>query len=319
MPFNTHDIQPECLNDFIDVYVELDQWTDVLSNQSLATNGRLGRFCRRVSPVHLVSVKNVLVLAFLSRDLITESGFNGTYEFVDTPLYPLATSDKKCEFVYKDVPITGYVQPPLYPGQYLPNTVCIFRLVALTRVKLTLLKIGISDRDCGFDRISIYDVTKSGTFLQRTYCGNDEQVSHSPPVFFSTERELVIEFVTKTFTMNSNRFGFKGHYVLGTAESGFLPVDPSVQKGLVHLRGTHCDYEVIDGGEKGQRITLSSSRSKPRHLAYNCTVSLLPGRRTRISLRRQHLQGCRSDAPEQYTKFYFGKGRIEVIVHVRLR
>lgn len=85
LTFSSFDVKsqaPECINEYIDTYIEV---TDRTLNNYVETNF-LSRWCGWKKPYILVSYHNIIVIAFHTDGRNRDTFFKGTYEFINAGL-----------------------------------------------------------------------------------------------------------------------------------------------------------------------------------------------------------------------------------------
>ncbi|GIY62305.1 hypothetical protein CEXT_275041 [Caerostris extrusa] len=114
MSFNLRGTNPECNQEYIDLYTEIEDATMELIRTPFG-----GRYCGRNRPRNRISMYQTLVIAFYTaEESVTPDAFEGYYEFINASQYVVGTAapDSVCSFtVFSDNKSEGEFRSPTYP------------------------------------------------------------------------------------------------------------------------------------------------------------------------------------------------------------
>ncbi|KAI0984253.1 hypothetical protein GJ496_007587 [Pomphorhynchus laevis] len=303
--FHLFDIAPECFNDYLDVYVDVNPELFAVPGPDKLLN----RYCGKWNPGQLISVSNSIIMAMFTRDFHVSKGFNGTYNFIDA--YPYvrnrAADSHNCLFhyYYEESPHQSVFHSQLYPGTYLPNQKCVHRFIGASdqRVKLAFTDISIFKGfdHCPFDFIDIFDGYDESALLIDRVCGDNKIPREHNYTYYSTKNIITLVFVTHSIewedtTTDDNedkpqreRRGFSG-----TFEFSNNFIDLSFITGQL-IPGTACDQQFIHGSVASRGIFYSPvSKQSEITCKYTFIGHDNQYRVDRINVQVLNISGCSS-------------------------
>ncbi|XP_022253784.1 cubilin-like isoform X3 [Limulus polyphemus] len=247
--FNLRDSPPECNNEFVDLYTEID---DPLIDLIKTPFG--GRYCGRILPRTRISMYQTLVIGFHT-DVTVETSdiFQGTYEFVNASKYEIGTPapSSVCTFtIYHDRKKEGSFVSPTYPGVYPKNLNCQYRFLggAGQRVRVEFMDFDLfyGGPHCPFDHVKVYDGSSSEDPLIGTYCGQRRNL-----MVYSSAENLYVEFKTLKRTADTQNRGFSGFFEFSEV---FVNLAFIGKHDAQHIRGTECDQKVLSKQESNGTV-----------------------------------------------------------------
>lgn len=267
--------EPECTQEYVDVYVKLkptlvgaddaDGHNSALERVFAAGEQPNGRFCTSVMPRHIVSLNNVLVLAFYTQLAARADArplFAGTYEFVNkSNVLPYDDSNAQqiqcTHTIHASERREGEFQSLTYPGVYVKGLRCSYTLLGLRnqRIRLEFLDLDLysGGSHCPLDSIKVFDGDSESDPIISTICG-----SHRSLIIFSTHERMLITFTTLQREAEVQNRGFSAYF-----EFSDQFANPSFIEGANarHIRGSECDQRIVS--HKRSHGTISSP--EPHH------------------------------------------------------
>lgn len=141
----------------------------------------LGRFCGKKLPDVITSTGSRLLITYMtSAKQAGHLGFTAVYEAV-------CGGDV-------DVDVSGNLESPNFPDDYLPNKECVWRLTAPPdyQVALVFQTFEVENHDsCFYDYVAVHDGNTTDAPLIGLFCG-----MNIPPEVHSTGNQLLVKFVS---------------------------------------------------------------------------------------------------------------------------
>ncbi|XP_072025693.1 uncharacterized protein [Amphiura filiformis] len=164
----------------------------------------LGKFCGTNMPRTITSSSNKLTLLFRSDSSIERLGFSANY----------STGCSRTVFGP-----SGQIHSPNYPGRYLDNMDCYFKIVVAPKMRIRLhfaaFELEGSMQYCTYDYVEIRDGPFRDSDLVGLFCGDN-----SPGTLVSSTNMVLIRFVSDESVSSA---GFLAEY---TAEAVDAPLNP---------------------------------------------------------------------------------------------
>ncbi|CAF0709121.1 unnamed protein product [Brachionus calyciflorus] len=274
--FEINSQAPECMNEYIDTYIEVNDQT----LGSYVETNFLSRWCGWKKPYLLVSYHNIIIIAFHTDGRNKDTYFKGTYEFINADIYNNGRkSTSSCTYEFKsDVSKSGMFMSPTYPGTY-PNILnCSYRFIGRPDERIQIdfeeILIHFGADHCPYDVIKLYDYQKVSTFssklsptkfglesqydpnikyekvLFESYCGRKLNFTvFSTNNIFEIEFEMFDSLGNEEYSEDENKImlrkGFKAFYKFSNQFA-----DLSFITGT-HITGTNCDQKIKSSQPNG--------------------------------------------------------------------
>lgn len=274
--FMVKGVMPECINDYVDIWIEVPSETASLFDSPL-----FGRYCgvdHLAGPYTTVSLTHMYVLGFFADDQYEAKGLKMQYEFISAKPFRMGKpappnicgwTIEKGKKGKKDK--KGEIMTPNYPGLYPSALFCFYKFKGRPNDRIRLDfehfdlygddNIYLKPKHCPYDNIRIYDGFTNEAPLIGTYCWKSQPFS-----VFSSGNHLLVEFVSKVGHDLMN-FGFKASYVMSDKliNLNFIEKSPTTH----HIAGTECDQRVMSAGES-KGVLTSPNYPRPFPVDVKC-------------------------------------------------
>ncbi|CAL1273536.1 unnamed protein product [Larinioides sclopetarius] len=249
MSFNLRGSVPECNQEYIDLYTEIENATMELIRTPFG-----GRYCGPNRPRNRISMYQTLVIAFYSdEEHVDSDAFEGYYEFINASQYVVGTPspDSVCSFtVFSDNKAEGEFRSPTYPGVYPKNLNCHYRFLGKKgqRVRLEFMDFDLvfGGAHCPFDYVKVFDGATADDPLIGTHCGQQRNL-----VIYSSAENVSVQFITLQRTAESENRGFSGFFEFSNR---FVSLDFIGKNDGEHIRGTECDQKILSKKESSGNV-----------------------------------------------------------------
>eukprot|EP00057_Strongylocentrotus_purpuratus_P016824 XP_011671298.1 PREDICTED: latent-transforming growth factor beta-binding protein 4 [Strongylocentrotus purpuratus] len=201
---------PGCYYDYVEVY-DGESARDVL----------LGKYCGTTKPQTITSTSQMLFVRFMTDSSIERLGFSANYS-------------TGCSGTFFGP--SGTIISPKYPGNYLDNLNCVFKIVVgrhkVIRLGFRTFSVEGGTAYCSYDYLEIRDGSSSESKSIGRFCGEED-----PGVLVSTGNTMMLRFVTDE---SVKRQGFMLEYEA-------IAVDASAIDPCMVDNGGCREYCRVDG------------------------------------------------------------------------